>query len=304
MSEAQSGNTGSEPRHLDEPTGQPTTGHVWDGITELDRPLPRWWLWTFYATIAFSVVYMVLYPSIPLVDNATRGLFGYSTRGEVHERLDEARAAKSGNLGRIAAMDLEAIRADDGLARFARAGGESAFKVNCVQCHGTGAAGSRGYPNLNDDEWLWGGTLDDIRTSIMHGIRFDADDETRISGMPAFGADGLLAREGIRAVAEHVIRLAGREADRELAAEGAQVYADNCAACHGDDGSGSREFGAPALNDAIWLYGSTREDILAQIYRPSHGVMPAWGGRLDETTVKQLAIYVHALGGGEAAAND
>jgi len=284
---------------IDQPTGQETTGHEWDGIKELNTPLPRWWLWTFYATVAFALVYVVLYPALPLVHSATRGVLGYSTRGEVEVALTAAKTTQAGNLQRIATLPLEEIAADSELKRFAVAGGRSAFLVNCVQCHGSGAAGSPGYPNLNDDDWLWGGALEDIQTTIMHGIRFDQDADTRISQMLAFGADGILGGGEIVEAAEYVLSLSGGEHDSALADRGKTVFADNCAACHGETGAGNRTLGAPALNDAIWLYGSARENIVAQITKPRHGVMPAWAHRLDATTIKQLTLYVHSLGGGE-----
>ena len=286
---------------IDQPTGQPTTGHVWDGIRELNTPLPRWWLWTFYATIAFAVVYVVLYPAIPLVHSATRGLLGYSTRAAVETSLVAAQDAQSANLQRIASMSLEDIAKDEELNRFAVAGGRSAFLVNCVQCHGSGAAGSVGYPNLNDDDWLWGGTLDAIHTTILHGIRYTQDPDTRVSEMPAFGADGMLDAHQIEAVANFVLSLSGGEHDAALAEEGKQIFADNCAVCHGDDGGGNHELGAPRLNDAIWLYSGNKDAIIAQINKPRHGVMPAWAHRLDATTIKELTLFVHSLGGGEAA---
>jgi cytochrome c oxidase cbb3-type subunit 3 len=287
---------------IDAVTGTETTGHEWDGIKELNTPLPRWWLWTFYATIAFAFVYVVLYPAWPLVHTATRGVLGYSTRAKVEDAIAAAKQAQAGNLERIASMSVEDIAKDEELDRFAVAGGRSAFLVNCVQCHGSGAAGSRGYPNLNDDDWLWGGTLADIQTTITHGIRYTGDPDTRTSEMPAFGADGILTHEQIAQAAEYVLSLSGADHDATLAEQGKQVFADNCAACHGDTGAGGRDFGAPALNDAIWLYGPSRADIIAQITKPRHGVMPAWGARLDPTTIKQLTLFVHSLGGGESEA--
>jgi len=292
---------GSGEVEIDPVTGQPTTGHVWDGIRELNRPLPRWWVWTFYATIAFAVVYMVLYPAIPLVRGATSGVLGYSTRASVEDALTAARAAQSERLDQVAAMPLARIQTDTELNRFAVVGGRSAFLVNCVPCHGSGAAGSKGYPNLNDDDWLWGGTLDAIQTTIAHGIRFDADPDTRLSQMPAFGADGILDRRQIQEVAEYVYSLSGREADPVLASPGQQIFADNCAACHGDTGEGNHDLGAPSLRDPIWLYGDDRAAIEAQVTNPTHGVMPAWGDRLDDVVIKELALYVYSLGGGEAA---
>ncbi len=285
---------------VDQPTGQETTGHVWDGIKELNTPLPRWWLWTFYGTIAWALVYVVLYPAIPLVHSATRGMLGYSTRDVVENSLVAAQEAQAGNLERVASTSLEDIAKDDELDRFAVAGGRSAFLVNCVQCHGSGAAGSRGYPNLNDDDWLWGGTLEDIHTTITHGIRYEQDPDTRISEMPAFGADGILTPEQIKATANYVLSLSGSDHDAALAADGKQIFADNCAACHGENGAGDRTLGAPRLNDAVWLYGSDEASIEAQITKPRHGVMPAWANRLSPTTIKELTLFVYSLGGGEA----
>jgi cytochrome c oxidase cbb3-type subunit III len=284
-------------------SGRETTGHEWDGIRELDTPLPRWWLWTFYASIAFSVVYVVLYPAWPLVHGATTGVLGYSTRDSVEEALADAKHAQSGNLERVTNLSLDEISADPDLKRFAVAGGRSAFLVNCVQCHGSGAAGSPGFPNLNDDDWLWGGSLDVIQTTIMHGVRFGQDADTRISEMPAFGG-GALASKQIEATANFVLSLSNSEHNAALAAEGKQIFADNCAACHGETGGGNREFGAPSLSDAISLYGNDHAAIVAQITKPRHGVMPAWAHRLNPVTIKQLTLYVHSLGGGEAAADN
>ncbi|HEX9568198.1 MAG TPA: cytochrome-c oxidase, cbb3-type subunit III [Rhodospirillales bacterium] len=287
---------------IDPVTGQPTTGHVWDGIRELNRPLPRWWLWTFYATIAWAAVYVVLYPAFPLITGATGGVLGYSTRAAVEDDIVVARGMQAGRLDQVAALPLEEIRADQELARFAVSGGRSAFLVNCVQCHGSGAAGSPGYANLNDDDWLWGGALDDIHRTIAFGVRSEHP-ETRYSEMPAFGADALLTRPERVAVTEYVLSLSGADHDAVAAGEGEVVFTDNCASCHGEAGVGDREFGAPALDDAIWLYGGDRAAILEQVNRSRHGVMPAWTGRLDEAVIKQLSLYVHSLGGGEAAAD-
>jgi cytochrome c oxidase cbb3-type subunit 3 len=285
---------------IDQPTGQTTTGHEWDGIKELNTPLPRWWLWTFYACVAFSLVWVVLYPAIPLIHSATHGVLGYSTRGEVETALTAAKTAQAGNLEKVATLSLKDIAANPELKRFAVAGGRSAFLVNCVPCHGSGAAGAPGYPNLNDDDWLWGGTLEDIHTTITHGIRFTQDSDTRVSQMPAFGADRLLDAGQIDAVANFVLSLSNEEHDAALAATGKTIFADNCAACHGETGEGNRDMGAPRLSDGIWLYGKDKKSIVAQISRPRHGVMPAWVQRLNPTTIKELALYVHSLGGGEA----
>jgi cytochrome c oxidase cbb3-type subunit 3 len=175
------------------------------------------------------------------------------------------------------------------------AGGQSVFGDNCAACHGSAAQGSPGYPNLADDDWLWGGTLDEIHTTIQHGIRA-GDDDTRESDMPAFGHEDVLENAEIEQVVEYVMSLSG-SGDAKAADQ--EIFADNCAACHGDDGKGLPEVGAPNLTDAIWLYGGSREAVTETVTASRHGVMPAWSGVLDDAQIKQLALYVHSLGGGE-----
>lgn len=284
-------------KHIDDATGVETTGHVWDGIRELNNPLPRWWVWTFYITILWAIGYTILYPAWPLISSATTGVLGYTSRGALQEELTVAEEERADMVASIADTPLEDILADEEMRRFAAAAGEAAFKVNCSQCHGSGAQGSAGYPNLNDDDWLWGGDIEAIHQTIAHGVRFDGDDDTRYSEMPAFG--DILGAEEVRQAAAYVASLSGEASDPAEAEAGATIFADNCAACHGDDGTGLVEFGAPNLADAIWFYGSTEAEIAAQIRNPKHGVMPAWQSRLGDVTVKQLSVYVHSLGGGE-----
>lgn len=286
-------------KHIDEVSGVETTGHEWDGIKELNNPLPRWWVWVFFACIIWAVGYMIAYPAIPLIKAATPGVLGATSRGDVAIAIAEAKKAQKKYLDQIAAKSLADIRKDKALFEFARAGGKAAFAVNCIQCHGSGAQGGKGYPNLNDDDWLWGGKLETIYTTIKHGIRFVADDDTRTSQMPAFGKDEILENDQIKQVATYVASLSGQDVDKQDAKKGAAVFAENCASCHGEKGKGGREFGAPNLVDSITLYGGDVPDYIHQVTNPHHGVMPAWAGRLDDTTIKQLAIYVHALGGGE-----
>lgn len=288
------------PREVDEFSGVETTGHEWDGIRELDNPMPRWWVWIFYATIVYAIGYMIYYPAIPLIETATQGISKQTTRSLLIEELAAADAAKAGLVTKIEQADLETIRSDDEMSRFAIAGGQSLYKVYCSQCHGSGAQGAPGYPNLNDDDWLWGGDLEAIYTTISHGVRNDEDEDARISDMPPFG-DDLLEPEQISAVTDYVLKLSNQEHDADRAAAGTEVYAENCASCHGETGQGGREFGAPNLADALWLYGNTRAEIAVQIRAPKHGVMPAWQARLGDVSVKQLAVYVHSLGGGEKA---
>ncbi|RLQ87149.1 cytochrome-c oxidase, cbb3-type subunit III [Notoacmeibacter ruber] len=285
-------------REIDEVSGTETTGHEWDGIKELNTPMPRWWLWTFYGTIVFAIIYTILYPAWPLVNSATEGVLGWSSREQLSVAMEAQNDANADRLAAIADRSVEEIAGDEQLRPFAISAGRAAFKVNCVQCHGSGAEGGEGYPNLNDDVWLWGGTLDAIHTTLQHGIRYEQDDDTRISDMPAFG-DGILENEDIRDVAWYVRKLSGQESDEEGAERGETIFTDNCAVCHGEQGEGMDDLGAPALNDSIWLYGGSQEEIMAQIRAPKQGVMPAWGNRLGDVTVKQLAVYVHSLGGGE-----
>ncbi|CAG0991895.1 MAG: cytochrome-c oxidase, cbb3-type subunit III [Rhizobiaceae bacterium] len=285
-------------KHIDEATGVATTGHEWDGIRELNNPLPRWWVWTFYATIVWALAYTVAYPAWPMLTSATTGLLGYSSRADVKAELAAAEAGKAQYVAAVSTKSVDEIIKDDALRQFAIAAGAAAFKVNCVQCHGSGAQGSVGYPNLNDDDWLWGGTADQIYQTVLHGVRFADDADTRVSEMPAFGE--IIDATQVAQVSAYVATLSGAAAaDPAMVEPGKTVFADNCAACHGDDGKGNRDLGAPNLTDAIWLRGEGEAAIAAQVKAPKHGVMPAWGGRLGDTNVKELAVYVHSLGGGE-----
>ncbi|TPM18182.1 cytochrome-c oxidase, cbb3-type subunit III [Mesorhizobium sp. B2-3-5] len=284
-------------QHIDEVSGVSTTGHEWDGIRELNNPLPRWWVITFYITIVWAIGYTVAYPAWPMLTSATKGVLGYSSRNEVKNELAAADAARDKYVAAVQSKSVSEILADDSLREFAVAAGGAAFKVNCTQCHGSGATGSKGFPNLNDDDWLWGGKPDQIQQTITHGIRFSSDSDTRASEMPAFAE--VLSAEQIAQVSTFVASLSGTVDNAALIAPGAKVFADNCAACHGDTAKGNREVGAPNLTDAIWLYGSGEAAIAAQIRAPRNGVMPAWGPRLGETKVKELAVYIHSLGGGE-----
>ena len=289
---------------IDEETGIETTGHEWDGIKELDNPMPRWWLWTFYATIVFAVGYVIWYPAIPLLEASTQGISGQTNRLQLKQEMAAVQAARSEKFTKLAEKDVEQILQDPEMLRFATAGGESLFKVYCSQCHGSGAQGGPGYPNLNDDDWLWGGDLESIYTSIAHGVRNDEDDDSRDSQMPAFGADGILDRAEIKAVTEYVLKLSKQEHDAALASTGAGIFVEQCTSCHGESGQGDREFGGPNLSDAISLYGNSRATISRQLINPKHGAMPAWKARLGDVGVKQLAIYVHSLGGGEEASSE
>jgi cytochrome c oxidase cbb3-type subunit III len=282
----------------DPETGAETTGHEWDGIYELNKPLPKWWLYVFYATIVWAIGYWLLMPAWPLLSTHSKGFLGYSERERVAGQIEAAKAEKAVYRERIAESDLETINEDPELLRFALAGGEAAFGDNCAPCHGRGAQGAFGYPNLRDDAWLWGGTLEDIQFTILHGIRAE-DPKTRGGEMPAFGRTGVLAEPQIKDVTEFVLSLSGRTEDGEAAKRGAEIYAASCAACHGAEGKGNQVIGAPDLTDDLWLYAGDEIAIAATIRNGRAGMMPAWAHRLDRETIKELAIYVHALGGGQ-----
>jgi cytochrome c oxidase cbb3-type subunit 3 len=283
--------------HLDELSGVSTTGHEWDGIKELNNPLPRWWVVSFYACIVWALIYTVFYPAWPLLTSATTGVLRYSSRADVRSELAAAEAARSGYAAAIKAADMQQILADETLRTVATAAGNAAFKVNCIQCHGSGAQGSKGFPNLNDDDWLWGGTPEQILTTIAHGVRAPEDADTHVSEMPAFG--DILKPAEIASVATFVADLPKGTGFPAETTPGAQIFAQNCASCHGERGEGNQEMGAPNLADTLSLLVDGEDAIAAQIRAPKHGVMPAWGGRLGDVTVKELAAYVYSLGGGK-----
>jgi len=277
-----------------------TTGHEWDGIKEFNNPLPRWWVWVFYATIIWGVIYTIAYPAWPLINSATPGVLGYSTRAEVAAEIaavDEANAAIN---ERLASAELTEISADAELNGYAVSAGAAVFKTWCAQCHGSGAAGAKGYPNLLDDDWLWGGDIDAIYNTVAHGIRNTEDDDARYSEMPAFGDDMLEEEGDIAAVVNYVQTLSGGQAnDASLVERGTVVFEENCSACHAEDGTGDISQGAPNLADQIWLYGGDYDTLVETVTNSRYGVMPAWTSRLSEAQVRAVSFYVHQLGGGE-----
>lgn len=284
-------------KKVDDATGVETTGHEWDGIRELNNPLPRWWLWSLYACIVWAIGYSIAYPAWPMISGATTGLLGYSTRGEVAKEITAHEAKNLSLVADLLAADLPSLQPGDDLHRYAVARGGSVFRAQCSQCHGSGAAGAKGYPNLRDDDWLWGGDLESIIATIDHGVRNETDGDARWSEMPAF--EEILSDEEIDSVVAFVQSLSAPVEDVTLAAAGASVFADNCSACHGETGQGDREIGAPNLADAIWLYGDDPASLVETIREARFGVMPAWGQRLSDEDVSAVAIYVHNLGGGE-----
>ena len=284
-------------RKVDAHTGVETTGHEWDGVRELNNPLPKWWLYVLYVCIAWAGGMCLLYPSIPGFRGYWHGLLGYSTRVQAMAGWHDMQAKHADAMTAIAATPIEKVAADPRLMETALQAGRITFANNCQPCHGQNGTGRIGYPALGDDVWLWGGKLGDIQTTVTHGIR-SADADARQSLMPAFG-DGILKPDQIQSVADYVGTWWGVTAPHTDVSAGAKLFADNCASCHGDKGQGGREFGAPPLNAQVHLYGGTRAAIVAQITHPRAGVMPNWNTRLDPAMIKSVALYVHSLGGGE-----
>ncbi len=279
-------------KRIDEATGQETTGHMYDGIEELNTPLPRWWLWTFYATIIWGLAYTIAYPAWPLISSTTAGVMGWSSRALVAADIEAHEAQNAALVEELVGADLAALGPSDDIHRYAVARGASVFRAQCSQCHGSGAAGAVGYPNLLDNDWLWGGEIDQIAHTVRHGIRNETDPDAQWSEMPAFG--DLLEEAEIASIVAHVQALpAGTPGT------GAQLFEENCASCHGEAGLGDTDLGAPNLADAIWLYGGDTESITETVTHSRFGVMPAWGQRLSEADVRAVSVYVHALGGGQ-----
>ena len=297
-----------------------TTGHSWDGIEELNTPLPRWWLWTFYLTILFAIGYTIAYPAWPLISGATPGVLGASTRADVAAEIQHFDELNAPIKAKLVAADLTAIEGDEALRAYALEAGKSLFATNCAQCHGSGAAGVQGlgYPNLLDNDWLYGGAIDAIHATVTHGVRNTVDPDARNVGiyMPAWSdkavgaladmATAKLTGEQIGEVVHYVLKISGQAADEGKAIAGAAIYTDNCVACHGEDGTGNRDLGAPNLTDAIWLFGGDETTLTATLMDGRGGVMPSWGyatagspARLSEADIRAVAVYVHSLGGGE-----
>lgn len=289
-------------KDVDDHSGVETTGHSWDGIKELNNPLPRWWLIVWYVTIIWAVIYMIFMPAIPALPGFgtnTPGVRNHSDRDLVAEAVADLKAARVVQSATLLEASLEEIETDRELQQFALAMGESLFGDNCATCHGAGGRGAVGYPILADDVWLWDGTLDGIEYTLRHGIRHEDDLDTRFSLMPSFGRDGLLSSDQIDGLTHYVLRASGQAFDAGLADSVTELYQQQCASCHGVSAEGDRLQGAPNLTDREWLYGGSEDAIYNTIYNARNSHMPAWQDRLDDASIKALAVYVHTLGGGE-----
>ena len=273
-----------------------TTGHEWDGIQEYNTPAPRWWLIVWMICIIWSIIYWFFFPTWPTISGNTKGLKNWTQYSQLTENLKEVQDKREIYLKKFSNSSFAEIKKDPELMEFAITGGRIAFKDNCAACHGTGAQGGKGFPNLNDDDWLWGGKIEDIYITISYGIR-STHEKTRNSTMPAFGRDQILTKEEIEDVADYVIAFSDKSTI--VNAKGKEIFKNQCAVCHGSDRKGDKSVGAPNLTDPIWLYGKSKNDILYTINNSRSGVMPTWKGRLDEQTIRQLALYINSLGGGE-----
>ena len=282
----------------DEVTGTATTGHEWDGITELDTDPPRWMSWCLRVAFLWALAYWIAMPAWPGLTDFTHGILDFQQRRVVADQLAAAKETQAPWVARMASMSVDNIASDAELRNLALKGGKAAFGDNCVACHGTDAQGRRGFPNLVDTSWLWGGSLADIEQTITVGIN-STHDESRLSEMLAFGRDQILDRAQIEKVANYVLSLSGADHDWKAAIMGAEIFAENCTGCHGEFGLGINEVGAPNLADDFWIYGGDSATVRKTIHGGRKGVMPNWNGRLDSVTIKQLAIFVHALGGGQ-----
>jgi len=259
------------------PDGEvPTTGHVYDGIEELDNPLPRWWYWKYVITVVFALVYLALYPGL----GNFKGLLGWTQINQYEREVAKAEQEFGPLFAKYQSTDLEELSQDDKAMRL----GQRLFSNNCAICHGSAATGSYGFPNLTDNDWLYGGETADIKHSVMNG---------RTAGMPAWGAS--LGEQGINDTAQYVLSLSGRESNPEAVAKGKDLFATNCVACHGQDGKGNKLFGAPNLTDDIWLYGGTEQQVMQTLRNGRAGKMPAWKDILGEDKAHIVSAYVYSL---------
>ncbi len=286
-------------KEIDDVTGVETTGHEWDGIRELNNPLPRWWVWIFYISIAWSIVYWIFMPAWPGISGYTKGTRNHSERENVNRIMGEIEAERGVQMAELLNISsIEDVEKDPQLLQYTMNAGASLFGDNCATCHGAGGQGVKGYPSLVDDAWIWGGTLQDIEKTLHHGIRSTHPD-TRFNLMQAYGKDGILTRDQISDLTDYVISLSGGEADPAAVARAEPIFAQQCVACHMEGGVGNTDLGAPALNDKIWLYGGDRLEIAQTLTNGRAGVMPYWTDRLSEEQITALAVYVHSLGGGQ-----
>ena len=275
-------------------SGYLMTGHEWNGIKELNTPVPRLVYLSLLVTFLFAVAYWLLMPAFPIWSTFTKGLLGADDRAAVTASVKQAIADRGAWTDQIAGKSFAQIEADPRLIAAVRETGRTLFGDNCAVCHGRDARGGKGFPNLTTSSWLWGGSLEAIEQTIRVGINSTHPD-TRVSQMPAFGRDGMLKRDEMENVVAYVMSLSRRQAGKEGAeriAAGKAVFAANCAACHGPEGLGNPEVGAPNLVDHYWVHGSDANALYADVWGGLQGQMPAWEGRLSPIERKVLVLYI------------
>ena len=279
-------------------TGHQTTGHEWNGITELNTGVPVAIWWFIGITHAWALVYWVLMPAFPLVTTYTSGLLGFNQKEYTNAQIEARQVQRAWWTKPMEDKSIDEIRADPELMRVVKATAPALFGDNCAACHGVNATGGPGFPSLVDSAWLWGGTSDDILETLRVGIN-SPHPETRTSQMLAFGRDGMLTRDEIRTVTAYVRSLSGADVPQDVRDAGATLFADNCASCHGEDAKGSTDLGAPDLTDSFWIYGGDEASLFQTVYGGRHGWMPSWEGRLGLAERKILTIHIQDLGEGQ-----
>lgn len=274
-------------------TGHMTTGHEWNGITELNTPVPRAVYFFLAVTAAFAVVYWLLMPAWPVGKTYTRGLLGLDDRSGVAEELRQAASAREVWAQRIEKSDYNAIQSDAALMSVVRETGRTLFNDNCSVCHGANGKGSPGYPALTSGSWLWGGDPETVAETLRVGIN-SSHSETRTSQMLAFGRDQVLSRSDIEALVTYIQDLSTQSQSRapKTSPGGQEIFTANCVSCHGENGSGNSDLGAPNLTDPFWIYGGDRQSIYTSIYQGRQGHMPHWEDRLSPLERKTLTLYV------------
>jgi len=292
-------NLKNQKKDIDKITGIETTGREWDGLKELNNPLPKWWATIFFISCIWALIYWVIYPSWPIIfgegeRGGTIGVIEWTQYNKLEEDIKKIKEIKKEYMEEFRESSYEEIFENEKIYAFSVAGGESSFKNYCATCHGIGGGGKMSYPNLNDDDWIWGGSLEEIEKTIKYGIRADHE-ESSSSEMPSFR--DAFTEEQIEELARYILIINDNESDTIPIAE---LFRESCGMCHSDDGSGNKEVGGPNIVDNIWLHSSgDMNGITNQIKQPKHGIMPAWIERLDEDTIRQLTVYVYSLGGGE-----
>jgi cytochrome c oxidase cbb3-type subunit III len=280
-------------------SGRDTTGHEWNGIKELDTPVPRGVLIFLIVTHLWALVWWFLVPAWPLGTTYTRGLLGIDQRTTVEARVVEGQQERAAWTARLETEAYDAVLADESLMQTVRATGRQLFGDNCAACHGRDGKGRANYPDLTDDDWLWGGGPELIEQTLRYGINTRHPD-TRIAQMPAFGRDEMLDRNQVRSVAAYVYSLTHPDystaENLERIEAGREVFVTTCAACHGENAQGSGEVGAPNLTDSRWVYGGDLDAIIASVHGGRQGHMPTWDERLTTAEIRTLALYVHDLG--------